>query len=198
MVDRSTSARAVFRTVAEVGPDALDRLRAAEAALQETIAPAGGDFDFAAVRAAARALPDSTLVKIIPGFGLQETAPVQVMVLTLKQAVRQALVEPFANPAFWERTDAALAQVFLGLGEQEGAPHLGFRESAEGTRYFRDLLFALEDEETAGDLCLVAFHVEVTVAADRATLLSLSAEDTAAVTLRVDAVSVRQKPGPLA
>ncbi|MEU9101412.1 Type-2Aa cytolytic delta-endotoxin [Streptomyces sp. NPDC048361] len=196
MVDRATTTRAAFKTVVEVGQDAHDQVRAAEAALQEAIAPATGDFDFGAVRTAARALPASTLVKIIPGFGLQETAPIQVMVLTLKQAVRQALVEPFANSAFWERTDAALAGVFLGLGDQEGAAHLTFRDGADGTRYFYNLLFALQDEETAGHLYLVAFRVEVTVGADRAALLSLGAEDTAAVTLRVDAISVRQELAP--
>ncbi|MET9359516.1 Type-2Aa cytolytic delta-endotoxin [Streptomyces sp. NPDC006632] len=196
MVDRATTTRAAFKTVVEVGQDALGQVRAAEAVLQEAIAPATGDFDFGAVRSAARALPDSTLVKIIPGFGLQETAPVQVMVLTLKQAVRQALVEPFGNHAFWERTDAALAQVFLGLGDQEGEAHLTFRDGADGTRYFCNLLFALQDEETDGHLYLVAFRVEVTVGADRAALLSLGAEDTVAVTLRVDAISVRQELAP--
>ncbi|MCX5384039.1 Type-2Aa cytolytic delta-endotoxin [Streptomyces sp. NBC_00083] len=196
MVDRATTTRAAFKTVVEVGQDAIGQMRAAEAALQEAIAPAAGDFDFGAVRSAARALPDSTLVKIIPGFGLQETAPVQVMVLTLKQAVRQALVEPFGNAAFWERTDAALAEVFIGLGDQDGAPHLTFRDAADGTRYFYNLLFALQDEETAGHLYLVALRVEVSVAADRATLLALGAEDTAAVTLRVDAISVRQGLAP--
>ncbi|MEU3501947.1 Type-2Aa cytolytic delta-endotoxin [Streptomyces hundungensis] len=199
MVDRAISTRAAFRTVVEVGPDALDRVRATEAALQEAIAPAVGDFDFAAVRSAARALPNSTVIKIIPGFGLQETAPLQVMVLTLKQAVRQALVEPFANPAFWEKADAALAGVFIGLDAQEGAPHLSFvdcTDGTDGTRYFAHLLFALQDEETGPHLCVVAFRVEVTVALDRARLLSLGAEDTAAVTIRLDAISVRQELAP--
>ncbi|AYG84490.1 Type-2Aa cytolytic delta-endotoxin [Streptomyces hundungensis] len=199
MVDRAISTRAAFRTVVEVGPDALDRVRATEAALQEAIAPAVGDFDFAAVRSAARALPNSTVVKIIPGFGLQETAPLQVMVLTLKQAVRQALVEPFANPAFWEKADAALAGVFIGLDAQEGAPHLSFQDGTDGTdctRYFAHLLFALQDEETGPRLCVVAFRVEVTVALDRARLLSLGAEDTAGVTIRLDAISVRQELAP--
>ncbi|GAA2432018.1 Type-2Aa cytolytic delta-endotoxin [Streptomyces mauvecolor] len=193
MVDRVTSTRAAFKAVVEVGPDALDQARAAEAVLQEAIAPAAGDFDFGAVRSAARALPNSSVVKIIPGFGLQETAPVQVMVLTLKQAVRQALVEPFGNPAFWDRADAALAQVFLGLGEQEGTAHLAFQDAAEGTRHFYNLLFALQDEETGGHLYVVAFRVEVSVGADKAELLSLGAEDTAAVTIRLDAISVRQE-----
>ncbi|MGW1864347.1 Type-2Aa cytolytic delta-endotoxin [Streptomyces mauvecolor] len=193
MVDRVTSTRAAFKAVVEVGPDALDQARAAEAVLQEAIAPAAGDFDFGAVRSAARALPNSSVVKIIPGFGLQETAPVQVMVLTLKQAVRQALVEPFGNPAFWDRADAALAQVFLGLGEQEGTAHLAFQDAEAGTRYFYNLLFALQDEETGGHLYVVAFRVEVSVGADKAELLSLGAEDTAAVTIRLDAISVRQE-----
>ncbi|MFI6683854.1 Type-2Aa cytolytic delta-endotoxin [Streptomyces sp. NPDC050485] len=196
MVDRATSTRAAFRTVVEVGPDARDRARAAEAVLQEAIAPAAADFDFAAVRSAARGLPDSTVVKIIPGFGLQETAPVQVLVLTLKQAVRQALVEPFGNPAFWEKTDAALARVFLGLGEQEGAAHLAFHDAANGTRYTCNLLFALQDEETVGHLYVVAFRVEVNVGADKEKLLSLGAEDTAAFTIRLDAISVRQELAP--
>ncbi|MFE9403277.1 Type-2Aa cytolytic delta-endotoxin [Streptomyces sp. NPDC006530] len=194
MVDRAISTRAAFRTVAEVGPEALGQVRAAETALQEAIAPAVGDFDFAAVRSAARALPNSSVVKIIPGFGLQETAPLQVMVLTVRQAVRQALVEPFANPAFWEKADAALAGVFIGA--QEGAPHLSFQDCVEGTRYFAHLLFALQDEETGAQLYVVAFRVEVTVAADRATFLSLGAEDTAAVTIRLDAISVRQDLAP--
>ncbi|MFG3280874.1 Type-2Aa cytolytic delta-endotoxin [Streptomyces sp. NPDC048111] len=198
MVDRATSTRAAFRTVVEVGPGAREAVRAAETALREALAPAGGAFDFAAVRSAARALPDSTVVKIIPGFGLQETAPVQVMVLTLKQAVRQALVEPFGNPAFWAGADAALAGVFLGLGAQEGAPHLVWQDDPEGgSRYFYHLLFALQDEETGERLHLVAFRVEVGVAADRARLLALGAEDTAAVTLRLDAISVRQELAPI-
>ncbi|MFG2719014.1 Type-2Aa cytolytic delta-endotoxin [Streptomyces sp. NPDC048416] len=194
MVDRATSTRAAFRTVVEVGPDALDQVRAAEAVLQEAIAPGvSGDVDFGAVRAAARGLPHTTLVKIIPGFGLQETAPLQVMVLTLKQAVRQALVEPFGNPAFWAQADAALARVFFDLDDQDGEAYLSFQDSAEGSRYFYNLLFALQDEETAGHLHLVAFRVEVAVGVRRAELLSLGAEDTAAVTLRLDAISVRQE-----
>ncbi|MFJ8386473.1 Type-2Aa cytolytic delta-endotoxin [Streptomyces sp. NPDC094438] len=196
MVDRASSTRAAFRTVVEVGPDARDRVRAAEAVLQEAIAPAAADFDFAAVRSAARGLPDSTVVKIIPGFGLQETAPVQVLVLTLKQAVRQALVEPFGNPAFWEQTDAALARVFLGLGEQEGAAHLAFHDASDGTRYTYNLLFALQDEETGEHLHVIAFRVEVNVGADKEKLLSLDAEDTAAFTIRLDAISVRQELAP--
>lgn len=194
MVDRAISTRAAFRTVVEVGPDTLDQVRAAEAVLQEALAPAAaGAFDFAAVRSAARSLPNSSVLKIIPGFGLQETAPVQVMVLTLRQAVRQALVAPFENPAFWAKAEAALTEVFLGLGEQEGAAHLTFEDAAEGTHYFYDLLFALQDEETAGHLYVVAFRVDVSVAADRAKLRSLRAEDTAAVTIRLDAISVRQE-----
>lgn len=193
MVDRATSTRAAFKAVVEVGPDVLDQARAAEAVLQEAIAPAAGDFDFGAVRSAARGLPNSSVVKIIPGFGLQETAPVQVMVLTLKQAVRQALVEPYQNPAFWAKADAALAQVFLGLGEQEGAAHLAFQDGTDGTHYFYNLLFALQDEETGRHLHVVAFRVEVRVGADKAKLLSLGAEDTAAVTIRLDAISVRQE-----
>ncbi|MGW8330421.1 Type-2Aa cytolytic delta-endotoxin [Streptomyces sp. NPDC055897] len=194
MVDRGTTTTAAFRTVVEVGPQALDQVRAAEAALQEAIAPAAdAAFDFGAVRSAARGLPNSSVVKIIPGFGLQETAPLQVMVLTLRQAVRQALVEPFENPAFWDKADAALAGVFLGLDAQRDAGHLAFQEDADGTRYFYHLLFALQDEETGGHLYVVAFRVEVTVAAGRAELLSLGAEDTAAVTIRLDAISVRQE-----
>ncbi|WP_329466689.1 Type-2Aa cytolytic delta-endotoxin [Streptomyces sp. NBC_01431] len=196
MVDRATSTKAAFRTVVEVGPDAWDRTRAAQAVLQEAIAPAADGFDFAAVRSAARGLPDSTVVKIIPGFGLQETAPVQVLVLTLKQAVRQALVEPFGNPVFWAKTDAALARVFLGLGEQEGAAHLAFHDAQEGTRYSYNLLFALQDEETGERLHVVAFRVEVSVGADKEKLLSLGAEDTAAFTIRLDAISVRQELVP--
>ncbi|WP_167160106.1 Type-2Aa cytolytic delta-endotoxin [Streptomyces sp. MBT27] len=194
MVDRATTTTAAYRTVVEAGPEALDQVRAAEAVLQEAIAPAAdAAFDFGAVRSAARSLPNSSVVKIIPGFGLQETAPLQVMVLTLRQAVRQALVEPFENPAFWDKADTALAGVFLGLGAQRDAAHLAFQESTDGTRYFYHLLFALQDEETGRHLYVVAFRVEVTVAADRATLLSLGAEDTAAVTIRLDAISVRQE-----
>jgi Bacillus thuringiensis toxin len=164
------------------------------------VADIEGAFQGAAdVREAARGLPGSSLVKIIPGFGLQETTPVSVLVHSLKESVRQALARPFGNPGFWERTEQALAGAFTGLGAQEGAPYLTFHEAdGDRTRYTYNLLFALEDEETGGDVYVSAFCLDVTFALGRDRVVALTLEDTAFYAIRLDAITVRvPAPAPV-
>ncbi|NBE55301.1 Type-2Aa cytolytic delta-endotoxin [Streptomyces boluensis] len=186
------TATVAFKPLFEVSPAAKDLVAAAEARFQSALAESAAEFRFGPIQAAAKDLPGGSLVRIIPGFGLQEQAPTHVMVLTLKEAVRQALSRPLDNDEFWERTEKALTSAFVGLGEQLDAPHLVLRPTAEGTSYDYHLLFALEDEETEGFLYVVAFCVHVTVGLDRAQVLELSVEDTAPYSIRLDALCVRQ------
>ncbi|MER5887631.1 Type-2Aa cytolytic delta-endotoxin [Streptomyces sp. NPDC001941] len=202
MLDSST-----FRTVAELhetaarpaeeSPPALpggaDLVLAIRDRLGAAVAPAAdAPFDFGAVRRALEDLPGVTTTKIIPGFGLQETAPVHVMVLTLMQAVRQALGQPFAHEVFWERTEAALTGVFVGLREQRDLPYVAFHEEGpDRTRYTYDLLFSLCDEETGGRPHVVAARVHVTLGLGPDLVYGLAAGDTVSCALRVDAVGLR-------
>ncbi|MGW1883281.1 Type-2Aa cytolytic delta-endotoxin [Streptomyces sp. NPDC001970] len=144
------------------------------------------------IQEAARGLPGSSLVRIVPGFGLQETTSVGVLVRSLKESVRQALARPFTSPAFWKRAERALAGAFTGLNGQMGAPHLTFRdEGAESTRYTYNLLFVLEDEETGDRAYVTAFCLDVTLALGRERAGALALEDTASYAIRLDAITVR-------
>ncbi|WP_336317969.1 Type-2Aa cytolytic delta-endotoxin [Streptomyces lavendofoliae] len=192
MVDRIATDRTAFRPVFEVGSSFMGPARDIEARFQHAIAPATVDFDFGEISRAASAIPDSSTVKIVRGWGLQETAPVSVMVLSLQEAVRQALPQPFANPAFWERTGRALTDAFVGLYDQSGT-HLSFyREAPESTSYYYNLLFALQDEETGDRLYAVAFCADVTVALGPDAVRALTVEDTAPYAIRVNAITVRR------
>lgn len=121
---------ASFRTVVEVGADHLAQARSIDRVFQEAIAPATVNFDFEAIREAAAAVPDSTVVKMVRGWGLQEYAPVLVMVLSLKEAVRQALPPECAEAGFWATVERELVQAFTGLAAQEGQPGLSFYEES--------------------------------------------------------------------
>ncbi|MFM9370960.1 Type-2Aa cytolytic delta-endotoxin [Streptomyces sp. Da 82-17] len=185
---------AAFKPLIAVGPEYAEQAAAAEARLQEALAEAvaaPSGFRFGPVQSAARDLPGASIVRIIPGFALQEHAPTHVMVLTLKQAVRQALSLPLGDEEFWDRVEETLTGAFVGLADQLDAPHLVLHTSDEGTRYDYHLLFALQDEATEGFLYVVAFCVHVTVGLDRDRLLGLAVTDPAPYTLGLDAVCVR-------
>ncbi|WP_030803313.1 type-2Aa cytolytic delta-endotoxin [Streptomyces sp. NRRL S-337] len=186
MADQPTAEKTTFRTVFEVGPDALAQTQRIADTFQRALAgrPAEG-HDFGAISRAAGALPDCATVKIIPGWGLQETAPIGVMVLSLRETVRQALGQSFANPAFWEKAEAALADAFVG------------GEVADGAGYSRNLLFALQDEETEGFVHAVAFCADVTLTLDAAQARPLTLDDIARFTIRLNALGVRQALQPL-
>ncbi|MFJ9413580.1 MULTISPECIES: Type-2Aa cytolytic delta-endotoxin [unclassified Streptomyces] len=198
MADQPAAEKTTFKTVFEVGPAALEQAQGIADTFQHAIAPATVDYDFGEISGAASAVPDSSTVKIIRGWGLQETAPTGVMVLSLKEAVRQALTHPFGNPAFWEKTEAALTDAFTGLGEQEGT-HLSFYgDSADSTSYYYNLLFALQDEETEDHVYAVAFCANITVALDAAKARMLTLDDVAQYTIRLNAIALRQKLRPAA
>jgi hypothetical protein len=86
------------------------------------------------------------------------------MALSLKEAVRQALPEECAGASFWETVERELVGAFTGLAAQEGAPGLSYyEETPERTGYYRDLFFALQDEETGSHLYALAFCADVSV-----------------------------------
>ncbi|MEU2235022.1 MULTISPECIES: Type-2Aa cytolytic delta-endotoxin [Streptomyces] len=184
---------ASFRTVVEVGPDHLDQARSIDRVFQEAIAPATVNFDFEAIHRAASAVPDSDVVKMVRGWGLQEHAPVLVMVLSLKEAVRQALPQECAEAGFWATVERELVQAFTGLAAQEGQPGLSFyEESGDRTRFYRDLFFALQDEETGDHMYALAFCVDVTVELPKAETLALALTDTVPFAVRLNAIVLRQ------
>ncbi|MFD7446445.1 Type-2Aa cytolytic delta-endotoxin [Streptomyces sp. NPDC059909] len=194
MPDQPITGKSRFRRIAEVEPSCADQVLAIEETFHQAIDPAAGAFDFGNVRKAASTLPATSLVKIVPAFGLQETTPVSVMVLSLKESVRQALSRPFTNPAFWDKVEHALTRAFTGLDEQDDAPHFAFRQDGGdgSTSYFYNLLFALQDEETEGFLYAMAFCIDVTFALERSKVRSLNVGDTAPYTIRLNAMTVRQ------
>ncbi|MFE6686900.1 Type-2Aa cytolytic delta-endotoxin [Streptomyces sp. NPDC057743] len=199
MSDQPTAAKtafkAPFKTVFEVGPAALERVQAVADTFQHAIAPAATDVDFGEVSRAASAVPEGVTVKTVRGWGLQETAPIGVMVMSLREAVRQALPHPFDNPAFWEKAEAALTEVFVGLRDQDAA-HLSFHgDSPDNTSYRYNLLFALQDDETEGFLYAVAFCIDVTLALSPDRVGALTVDDVAQCAIRVNALTVRQ-PAP--
>ncbi|CAM5628812.1 Type-2Aa cytolytic delta-endotoxin [Streptomyces tanashiensis] len=184
---------ASFRTVVEVGPDHLAQARSIDRVFQEAIAPATVNFDFEAIHRAASAVPDSDVVRMVRGWGLQEHAPVLVMVLSLKEAVRQALPPECAEAGFWATVERELVQAFTGLAAQERQPGLSFyEESGDRTRFYRDLFFALQDEETGDHMYALAFCVDVTVELPKAEVLALDLTDIVPFTVRLNAIVVRQ------
>ncbi|WP_053663922.1 Type-2Aa cytolytic delta-endotoxin [Streptomyces sp. MMG1121] len=183
-----------FRPVIEVGAAHLAQGEALCRAFQEAIAPATVNYDFGHIRDAAAALPDSDVVKMVRGWGLREEAPLLVMVLSLKEAVRQALPPEAAQASFWETIERELVDAFTGLAEQEGGPGLAYyEESQDRTRYYRDLFFALQDEEAGECLYAVAFCTDVTVGLDKDRVGTLGITDTAPFAVRLNAIVVRQK-----
>ncbi|MGW4161302.1 Type-2Aa cytolytic delta-endotoxin [Streptomyces sp. NPDC004788] len=188
-----------FKTVIEVGPAHVAQAEGLAGAFQEAIAPATVNYDFEHIHAAAAAVPDSTVVKMVRGWGLQEQAPVLVMVLSLKEAVRQALPPEAAEATFWETIERELVDAFTGLAAQEGRPGLSYyEESPDRTRYYQDLFFALQDEETGGYLYAVAFCVDVTIGLDKARVGALGMTDTVPFAIRLNAIVVRQELQPVA
>ncbi|MFP3986292.1 Type-2Aa cytolytic delta-endotoxin [Streptomyces sp. E11-3] len=184
---------ASFRTVIEVGAEHLEQARAVDRLFQEAIAPATVNFDFAHIREAAAAVPGSEIVKMIRGWGLQESAPVMVMVLSLKEAVRQALPAEFAEAGFWETVEQELIRAFTGLAAQEGAPGLSYyEEGADRTSYYRDLLFALQDAETGEYLYTIAFCIDVTLGVDKDRAGALEIMDVVPFSIRLNAIVLRQ------
>lgn len=193
MVDQPAAEKTTFKTVFEVEPSFLGQAQGIEGKFQHAIAPATVDFDFGEISRAASSIPDSSTVKIIRGWGLQETAPVSVMILSLKEAVRQALSHPFTSSSFWDKAEQALTDAFVDLNKQEGT-HLSFYgDSTESTSYYYNLLFALQDEETDDFIYAVAFCINVTVALDGEKARSLTVEDPAHYTIRLNAITVRQE-----
>ncbi|WP_282694463.1 Type-2Aa cytolytic delta-endotoxin [Streptomyces sp. CC208A] len=184
---------ASFRTVIEVAPAHLDEARSMDRVFQEAIAPATVNFDFEAIREAAAAVPDSTVVRMVRGWGLKEHAPLLVMVLSLKEAVRQALPAACAEAGFWETVERELVAAFTGLGEQLGQPGLSFyEESGQRTRYYRDLFFALQDEGAGDALHALAFCVDVTVDLPKEQVLGLALTDTAPFAVGLNAIVLRR------
>ncbi|GHA89876.1 Type-2Aa cytolytic delta-endotoxin [Streptomyces termitum] len=184
---------ASFRTVVEVAPGRLDEARSIDRVFQEAIAPATVNFDFEAIHRAAAAVPDSTVVRMVRGWGLKEHAPLLVMVLSLKEAVRQALPPQCAEAGYWRTVERELVAAFTGLAEQEGTPGLSFyEETPERTRYYRDLFFALQDEETGGDLHALAFCVDVAVDLPKDRVLALGLTDTAPFAVGLNAIVLRR------
>jgi hypothetical protein len=202
--------RAVFLPVFEVGPSHLAQAEALAGHFRQALAPrpadtdaaaatggdagaAGGDTDFGRISHAAAAVPHGGAVRTVRGWGLRETAPVGVMVLSLREVVRQALPAPSANPEFWRKVERALTGVFVGLGGQRGA-HLSSVDGADGgTGYRCHLLFALQDEETGDAVHAVALRLDATIGLDGAAARALTVDDVAPFALRADAVAVRQQ-----
>ncbi|WP_327297566.1 MULTISPECIES: Type-2Aa cytolytic delta-endotoxin [unclassified Streptomyces] len=188
-----------FKTVIDVGADHLDQARAIDRVFQEAIAPATVNFDFDNIREAAAAIPDGAIVKMIRGWGLQEHAAMGVIVLSLKEAVRQALPDALADAAFWDTIDEEFVRAFTGLGAQEGEPGLSFyEEGVERTSFYRDLFFALQDEETGAGVYAIAFCVDATIGLDKTRVGALKISDVAPFVVRLNAIVVRQELQPAA
>ncbi|PZT71244.1 Type-2Aa cytolytic delta-endotoxin [Streptomyces sp. SW4] len=185
---------ACFRTVTAVDEAHHAQAEALGRAFQEAIAPATVDFDFTHIREAAARLPGSDIVKVVRGWRLQEEAPLFVLVLSLKEAVRQALPPEAAEASFWDTVEGDLERAFTGLAAQEGEPGLVYRdEQPDRTRYYRDLFFALQDEQAGPYLYAIAFCTDVTVGLDKERLGTLGLTDTAPFTVQLDAIVVRQE-----
>jgi hypothetical protein len=183
-----------FRTVIEVDEAHLAQAEALDRAFQEAIAPATVNYDFGHIRDAAAALPDGEIVRMVRGWGLQEEAPILVMALSLKEAVRQALAQEAAEAAFWDTVERDLMDAFTHLAEQEGEPGLVYyAEEPDRTSYYRDLFFALQDKVAGDYLYAVAFCADVTVGLDKSRVGTLGLTDTAPFAVRLNAIVVRQK-----
>ncbi|MFB7941124.1 Type-2Aa cytolytic delta-endotoxin [Streptomyces sp. NPDC056049] len=188
---------ASFRTVIEVAPAHLDEARSIDRVFQEAIAPATVNFDFGAIHRAATAVPDCTVVRMVRGWGLKEHAPLLVMVLSLKEAVRQALPAECAEAGFWETVERELVAAFTSLGDAEQQGLSFYEESEERTRYYRDLFFALQDEGTGDALHALAFCVDVTVDLPKEQVLGLGLTDIAPFSVGLNAIVLR-RPLPVA
>jgi hypothetical protein len=185
---------ACFRTVTVVEEAHQAQAEALKHAFQEAIAPATVNYDFAHIRDAAAKLPDSDIIKVVRGWRLQEEAPILVMVLSLKEAVRQALPPEAAQASFWDTIERDLVAAFTGLAAQEGEPGLAYYdEQPDHTSYYRDLFFALQDNEAGAYLYAVAFCTDVTVGFDKNRLGTLTLTDTAPFAVQLNAIVVRQK-----
>ena len=189
---------ATFKTVIDVGPDHLEQARAIDRVFQEAIAPATVNFDFDHIREAVAAIPDGVVVKTVRGWGLQEYAPIMVMVLSLKEAVRQALPEAFADASFWDTIEEEFVRAFTGLAAQEGGPGLSYyEEGEEHTSFYRDLFFALQDEETGAGVYAIAFCVDATIGLEKARVGALEISDVAPFAVRLNAIVLRQELQPV-
>jgi hypothetical protein len=185
---------ACFRTVTVVEEAHHAQAEALRSAFQEAIAPATVNYDFAHIRDAAAMLPDSDIIKVIRGWKLQEEAPIVVMALSLKEAVRQALPSGAAQATFWDTIERDLVDAFTGLAAQEGEPGLAYyEEQPDRTSYYRDLFFALQDMEAGAYLYGVAFCVDVTVGFGKDRVGALGLADTAPFAVQLNAIVVRQK-----
>jgi hypothetical protein len=186
-----------FRTLIEVEEAHRAQAEALDRAFQEAIAPATVNYDFGHIRDAAALLPDSEIVRMVRGWGLQEEAPILVMALSLKEAVRQALPPEAAQAAFWDTVERDLMDAFTGLTEQEGEPGLVYyEEEPDRTSYYRDLFFALQDEVAGAFLYAVAFCADVTIGRGKSQVGALGLTDTAPFAVRLNAIVVRQKTAP--
>ncbi|MEU7426372.1 Type-2Aa cytolytic delta-endotoxin [Streptomyces sp. NPDC040750] len=185
---------ASFRAVTEVGAAHVAQAETLGRSFQAAIAPATVNYDFGHIRDAAAKLPDSDIVRMVRGWGLQEEAPILVMALSLKEAVRQAPPPEAAQAAFWDTVERHLVEAFTGLAAQEGEPGLVFyEESPDHTSYYRDLLFTLQDEEAGEYLYAVAFCADVTIGLGKSEVTVLGLTDTAPFAVRLNAIVVRQK-----
>ncbi|MBB1258252.1 Type-2Aa cytolytic delta-endotoxin [Streptomyces alkaliterrae] len=184
---------ASFRTVIEVGAGHLEQARAVDRLFQDAIAPATVNFDFEHIREAAAAVPGSEIVRMVRGWRLQEEAPVMVMVLSLKEAVRQALPQESADARFWDTVERELLQALTGLAAQDGSPGLSYYdETPDHTSYYRDLFFALQDTDTDDHLYAIACCIDVTLGVDKTRAGALAPTDVVPFSLHLNAVVLRQ------
>ncbi|MFJ8082962.1 Type-2Aa cytolytic delta-endotoxin [Streptomyces sp. NPDC096205] len=185
---------ACFRTVTVVEEGHQAQAEALKCAFQEAIAPATVNYDFTHIRDAAAVLPDSDIIKVVRGWRLQEEAPILVMVLSLKEAVRQALPPEAAQASFWDTIERDLVDAFTGLTAQEGQPGLAYyEEEPDRTSYYRDLFFALQDDDAGAYLYAVAFCADVTVGLGKSRVGALGLTDTAPFAVELNAIVMRQK-----
>ncbi|KUH40245.1 MULTISPECIES: hypothetical protein [Streptomyces] len=207
VAESGAAGQAAFLPVFEVGPSHIAQAEALAGLFRQAVAghPAGTDtgtdtddgtddgVDFGRISRAAAAVPHGGAVRTVRGWGLRETAPVGVMVLSLTEVVRQALPAPSTNPEFWRKVERALTGAFVGPGGQRGA-HLSFSGGTEdGTGYTCHLLFVLQDEETGDAVHAVALRLDATVGLHGAAARALAVDDVVPFALRVDAVAVRQQ-----
>lgn len=185
---------ASFRTVVEAGADHLEQARAVDRLFQDAIAPATVNFDFGHIREVAAAVPGSEIVRMVRGWRLQENAPVMVMVLSLKEALRQAVPPELAEAGFWETVEQELLRAFTGLAAQEGTPGLWcYEESADRTSYYRDLFFAVQDAETGEHLYAIVCCIDVTLGVDKTRAGALEATDVVPFSILLNAIVLRQE-----
>jgi hypothetical protein len=184
---------ASFRTVIQVRAEHLEQARAVDRLFQGAIAPATVNFDFEHIREAAAAVPGSEIVRMVRGWRLQENAPVMVMVLSLKEAIRQALPPELAEAGFWETVEQELLCAFTGLAAQEGTSGLSYyEEGADRTSYYRDLLFAVQDAQTGEHLYAIVCCIDVTLGVDKTRAGALETTDVVPFSILLNAIVLRQ------